>query len=137
MPTYAVIRETVANAAEPIAKPLPIAAVVLPTESSLSVITRTSGARWQDSARPPALSAIGPNASIETVAPTKASIPRADIAIPYVPQMIPETTRAIPMRRIGARQEREPIASPLVITKLSPSFAISASSFVGLKSALV
>ncbi len=31
------------NAAEPIAKPLPIAAVVLPRESSLSVIFLTSG----------------------------------------------------------------------------------------------
>ena len=76
------MRETVAKAAEPIAKPLPIAAVVLPTASSLSVILRTSGSRWQASASPPALSAIGPKASMETVAPTNASIPRAEIAIP-------------------------------------------------------
>ena len=53
-PTYETISETVANAAEPMANPLPIAAVVFPTASSLSVMTRISGARWQDSARPPA-----------------------------------------------------------------------------------
>ena len=67
LPTNAQINETVANAAEPIANPLPIAAVVLPTASSLSVMLRTSSGKWQLSARPPALSAIGPNASIETV----------------------------------------------------------------------
>ena len=70
LPTNAQINETVANAAEPIANPLPIAAVVLPTASSLSVMLRTSSGKWQLSARPPALSAIGPNASIETVVPT-------------------------------------------------------------------
>ena len=48
------------SAADPIANPLPIAAVVLPTESSLSVISLTSGGRSHISAIPPALSAIGP-----------------------------------------------------------------------------
>ena len=50
-------------AAEPIAKPLPIAAVVLPTASNLSVRSRTSGAWPLISAMPPALSAMGPYAS--------------------------------------------------------------------------
>ncbi len=48
------------TAAEPIAKPLATAAVVLPSESSASVASRTSGGRWAISAMPPALSAIGP-----------------------------------------------------------------------------
>ena len=48
------------SAADPIANPLPIAAVVLPTESSLSVISLTYGGRSHISAIPPALSAIGP-----------------------------------------------------------------------------
>ena len=48
------------SAAEPMAKPLPIAAVVLPTESSPSVILRTSGPSPDISEIPPALSAIGP-----------------------------------------------------------------------------
>ncbi len=47
-------------AAEPMAKPLPMAAVVLPTASSLSVRSRTSGACLLISAMPPALSAMGP-----------------------------------------------------------------------------
>ena len=48
------------KAAEPIAKPLPIAAVVLPTASSLSVLSRTSFGSSAISAMPPALSEIGP-----------------------------------------------------------------------------
>ncbi len=48
------------NAADPIAKPLPIAAVVFPTASNLSVLSRTSFGSSAISAIPPALSAIGP-----------------------------------------------------------------------------
>ncbi len=47
-------------AAEPIAKPLATAAVVLPSESRASVTSRTSGGSSAISAIPPALSAIGP-----------------------------------------------------------------------------
>jgi putative nucleotidyltransferase with HDIG domain len=46
--------------AEPMAKPLPIAAVVFPTESRRSVVSRTSWGNSDISAIPPALSAIGP-----------------------------------------------------------------------------
>ena len=62
--------------------PLPIAAVVLPTESNLSVISRTDSSRPDISAIPPALSAIGPYASIATVMPVVESIPTAARAIP-------------------------------------------------------
>ena len=48
------------NAADPIANPLPIAAVVLPTASSLSVRCLTSFGSSAISAIPPALSEIGP-----------------------------------------------------------------------------
>ncbi len=48
------------KAAEPMAKPLPVAAVVLPNESRASVRLRTSGPNPLISALPPALSAIGP-----------------------------------------------------------------------------
>ena len=51
------------RAAEAIANPLPIAAVVLPTASSLSVLSLTSGGSSAISAIPPALSDIGPYAS--------------------------------------------------------------------------
>ena len=48
------------SAAEAIANPLPIAAVVFPTASSLSVRSRTSPGSSDISAIPPALSEIGP-----------------------------------------------------------------------------
>ena len=53
-------RANAVNAAEAIAKPLPIAAVVLPTASNLSVLSLTSGSNSAISAIPPALSEIGP-----------------------------------------------------------------------------
>ncbi len=53
-------RASAVTAAEPMAKPLATAAVVLPSASSASVDSRTSGARWAISAMPPALSAMGP-----------------------------------------------------------------------------
>ena len=49
-----------ASAAAPIANPLPIAAVVLPSSSRESVILRVSSPSPAISAIPPALSAIGP-----------------------------------------------------------------------------
>ena len=70
------------SAALPIAKPLPIAAVVLPMLSRLSVISLTSGPSLLISAIPPALSTTGPYASTVIVTPTVASIPIAAIAIP-------------------------------------------------------
>ena len=48
------------SAADPMAKPLPMAAVVLPTASSASVRSRTNGSQRLISAMPPALSATGP-----------------------------------------------------------------------------
>ena len=53
-------RARAVRAADPIANPLPIAAVVLPTASSLSVMLRTLSSSSLISAIPPALSAIGP-----------------------------------------------------------------------------
>ena len=52
--------ESAVRTAEPMAKPLPVAAVVLPRASSESVMARTSLPRKAISARPPALSATGP-----------------------------------------------------------------------------
>ena len=49
-----------ASAAAPMAKPLPMAAVVLPSSSRESVMARVSGPIPPISAMPPALSATGP-----------------------------------------------------------------------------
>ena len=79
---YAANKAKAVNAADAIANPLPIAAVVLPTASSLSVRSRTSGFSSAISAIPPALSEIGPYASTASCMPVFASIPTAAIAIP-------------------------------------------------------
>ena len=58
-----IIDEAIAGAvraAEPMAKPLPVAAVVLPRLSRASVRSRTIGSSPAICALPPALSAIGP-----------------------------------------------------------------------------
>ena len=57
---YAANKARAVSAAEPIANPLPTAAVVFPIESSSSVIARTSSPSPLISAIPPALSATGP-----------------------------------------------------------------------------
>ena len=57
---YALINAKAANAAALIAKPFPIAAVVFPTSSKESVISRVSLPISDISAIPPALSATGP-----------------------------------------------------------------------------
>jgi len=58
--TNAAMIARAANAAAPIANPLPIAAVVLPSSSNESVISLTSLPMPAISAIPPALSATGP-----------------------------------------------------------------------------
>jgi hypothetical protein len=57
----AAMRPTEVRTAEPMAKPLPVAAVVLPIASSASVLSRTCSVSSSIiSAMPPALSATGP-----------------------------------------------------------------------------
>ena len=73
------------SAAEPIANPLPIAAVVFPSASSMSVLSLTSSGNPDISAIPPALSAIGPYASTLKFIPSVASIPIPARAIPNKP----------------------------------------------------
>ena len=68
--------------ADPIANPLPVAAVVLPNASKASVRSLTSGFKCACSAIPPALSATGPYASVARVIPKVESIPTAAKPIP-------------------------------------------------------
>ena len=84
-PTNAANNAKAVSAAEAIANPLPVAAVVLPTASNTSVFSRTSFGSSLISAIPPALSAIGPNASIANCIAVVAIIPAAAIATPYKP----------------------------------------------------
>ncbi len=70
------------SAAEAIANPFQIAAVVLPTESKISVLSLTSSGNSLISAIPPALSAIGPKASIANCIAVVAIIADAAIDTP-------------------------------------------------------
>lgn len=82
--TKAPKRARATKQAEPIANPFPIAAVVLPAASNLSVCLRTSSWSLVISAIPPALSEIGPYPSMERAMGRQPNIPRADKAIPYI-----------------------------------------------------
>ena len=126
------ISDNAASEAEPMAKPLPIAAVVLPTESSLSVISLTAGSSSAISAIPPALSEIGPYVSTDTVADTKESIPTAAMAIPNIPDTAYETYVVRPSTIRGSIHDFMPTASPCVIVSAGPSLDASAISCVGL-----
>lgn len=64
------------------AKPFPTAAVVLPAESSTSVLFLTSGGNSAIYAIPPALSLIGPYPSIARQIGKFESMPRAAKATP-------------------------------------------------------
>ena len=80
--TYAANKARDVKAAEAIAKPFPVAAVVFPTESKISVLSLTIGSCSLISAIPPALSDIGPKASIANCIAVVAIIADADIATP-------------------------------------------------------
>jgi len=82
--TKAPKRASATRVADPIAKPLPIAAVVLPAASNLSVIYLMLGSRPAISAIPPALSEIGPYPSMVSAMGNVESMPRAASAIPYM-----------------------------------------------------
>ena len=80
--TYAANKAKDVKAADAIANPLPVAAVVFPTESKISVLSLTIGSCSLISAIPPALSEIGPKASIASCIAVVAIIAEAARATP-------------------------------------------------------
>ena len=124
-------RASVVNAAEPIANPFPIAAVVLPTASNLSVLSLTSDGSSAISAIPPALSDIGPYASTASCIPVLASIPNAAIATPYKPakKCAPIIARA--KIRIGIAVDCIPTPKPAIILVAAPVTDWSVIDFTG------
>mmetsp|Transcript_4160 Transcript_4160/g.10681 ORF Transcript_4160/g.10681 Transcript_4160/m.10681 type:complete len:294 (-) Transcript_4160:1147-2028(-) len=80
---YALMNARAVRTALPIANPFPVAAVVLPRASRASVLSLTSSSQsGVISAIPPALSAMGPYASVAKVTPRVESIPTAAIETP-------------------------------------------------------
>lgn len=87
----------------PIANPFPIAAVVFPAASKISVFyLATSNSHI--SAIPPALSEIGPYPSIVNPIERVESIPRAARAIPYISAYENDTNIVIAMQVTGIKQ---------------------------------
>ena len=113
-------RTNAVKAAEPIANPLPIAAVVFPTASNLSVLSRTFGSSPVISAIPPALSAIGPYASTASWIPIVASIPSAAIPIPYNPANSYAKSIAKAIVKTGNAVEIIPVPKPEIIFVAEP-----------------
>ena len=82
---YALNRRKDASAADPMAYPLVVALVVLPTASRASVHSRTLSG-WSDiSTMPPALSAMGPKTSMVSTYAAVESIPIVATAVPNKP----------------------------------------------------
>ena len=102
------------------AKPFPVAAVVFPTASSTSVFSRTSFGRSLISAIPPALSAIGPKASMASCMAVVAIIPAAAIATPYRPAQAYEPQMPEASTRMGRKVLSIPTANPPITLVACP-----------------
>mmetsp|Transcript_112859 Transcript_112859/g.224590 ORF Transcript_112859/g.224590 Transcript_112859/m.224590 type:complete len:225 (+) Transcript_112859:656-1330(+) len=123
--------DSAVRTAEPTAKPLPIAAVVLPNASSESVLARTSGPRPAISAKPPALSATGPYASVESDTARVPSIPTAAKAIPYWFARALHATMHPTRMSVGRIVLTIPTPIPWMMTVAGPVLARSLMDLVG------
>ena len=112
-------RATAAMTAEPMAKPLVTALVVLPTASRLTMIR--SGSPWNSpdiSAMPAALSDTGPNVSSDTMTPVVASMPMPHRAMRYSenvrlpPPRASATAMAMAMAITAYTELSRPLAVP-------------------------
>lgn len=106
--------------ADPIANPFPVAAVVLPSASRVSVVSLTLSSRSAISAIPPALSAMGPYASVARVIPRVDSIPTAAMAIPYWPERALQPRMVKTRMNVGGTHEIMPIPRPWMMTVAGP-----------------
>ena len=111
-PTKAANNANAVKAADAMANPFPAAAVVFPTASSTSVFSLTSLGNSLISAIPPALSAIGPNASMANCIAVVAIIPAAAIATPYKPAKAYEPQIPPANTNIGKKVDSIPTAKP-------------------------
>mmetsp|Transcript_5806 Transcript_5806/g.19190 ORF Transcript_5806/g.19190 Transcript_5806/m.19190 type:complete len:336 (-) Transcript_5806:574-1581(-) len=110
--TNAAVRARETSAALPMAKPLPIAAVVFPAASRASVFSRTPAGSSAISAIPPALSQMGPYTSIARQVDNVPSIPSAARATPYM-SINENATNTMPARIVtGMMVDLYPSARP-------------------------
>ena len=92
------------NVALPIANPFPIAAVVFPAASKMSVFSLACSMS-HISAIPPALSEMGPYPSIVRAIESVDSIPRAAKAIPYMSARVKDTKMVSATKVTGMKVE--------------------------------
>jgi len=90
--------------ADPIANHFHTAAVVFHAASKASVSSLTSSGNSLISAIPPALSEIGPYQSIARLIAKLLNIPKAAIAIQYIPANLNEIKMVTAMAKIGIMQ---------------------------------
>jgi hypothetical protein len=131
--TSAVSSAYAVSTADPLENPLPVAAVVLPSASSASVVSRTDSSSSAISAIPPALSATGPYASVAIVMPSVLSMPTAASAMPYVPNRLYAATMERATSRSGRTVESIPTPSPLMTTAPAPNSPACPMPLVGWK----
>src|SRR5579883_757913 len=131
-------RATAAMTAEPMATPLVIALVVLPTASRLTMIRSASPVNSPDiSATPAALSATGPKLSSDTTIPVADSIPMPVSATRYsdssmLPWPRPMATAMAPaMATIAQTEDSSPELTPDRTVVAGPVRAASAISLTG------
>lgn len=119
------------KAADPIANPFPIAAVVFPAASKSSVFDLTSSPKLHISAIPPALSETGPQASIANPTAKVESIPKAPKAIPNIPNKVWQINDVIANNITGNTVDIFPKAIPQIILVAAPVVHDSANSLTG------
>jgi hypothetical protein len=131
-------RATAAITADPMAKPLVTALVVLPTASRLTMIRRGSPSNSPDiSAMPAALSETGPKVSSDTTTPVVASMPMPVSATRYSENwMLPlpsaiATPMAAAMATTANTVDSRPALRPERIVVAGPVRAASAISRTG------
>mmetsp|Transcript_42580 Transcript_42580/g.137250 ORF Transcript_42580/g.137250 Transcript_42580/m.137250 type:complete len:200 (+) Transcript_42580:1029-1628(+) len=129
--TKAPKRATPTRQAEPMAKPLPMAAVVLPAASSASVFSRTDGCSSHISAMPPALSQTGPYTSIDRQVARVASMPSAASEMPYMPARRCEPKMMPARMKTGRTTDLYPSASPKMMFVAAPVRQALATSCTG------
>mmetsp|Transcript_4484 Transcript_4484/g.8293 ORF Transcript_4484/g.8293 Transcript_4484/m.8293 type:complete len:327 (+) Transcript_4484:1066-2046(+) len=100
------------KAADPMANPLPMAAVVFPAASRASVLSRTSSGNSDISAMPPALSHTGPYTSIVKQVERVPNIPKAAKATPYMPTNWKDSHTVMEINVMGRIADFIPRASP-------------------------
>jgi hypothetical protein len=125
------MRPTAVRDADAMARPFPVAAVVFPRASSLSVRERTSGGSCAISAIPPALSATGPYASVARVIPSVERRPTAAIATAYCPARMLHARIVTTVQIAGTDTEMRPTPIPLMITGAGPYSEAEQISLVG------